>query len=209
MKQAVLENHNKYCERRDLFKSFGYDIEEERKFILDAVMPVSGRILEVGIGKGHSSVALAKKGHSLISIDISEEEQAFARLNLEYFYLLDRVDLRIMDAEHLAFEEGSFDVIFSVNAVHHFRDVFKVTDELTRVMAPAGKIILCEFSEEGFQVVDRVHARDGRTHATGKKGLDDIADYLQGKGYEVEKKSSRFQEILIIRKMESDVRWNR
>lgn len=205
MKQAVLDNYSKYCERRDLFKSFGYDIEEERKFILDAVMPVSGRILEVGTGKGHSSVALAKEGHSLISIDISEEEQAFARLNLEYFHLLDRVDLRIMDAEHLVFEEGSFDIIFSVNAVHHFRDIFKVTDELTRVMAAGGKIILCEFSEEGFQVVDRVHALDGRTHGTGEKGLDDIAEYLREKDYGIEKKNSRFQEILIIRKTKSGV----
>ena len=203
MRQIVLENYKKYRERSEVFKSFGYDMEKERKFVFDAARPVAGRILEVGTGKGHSSIALAKEGHCFISVDISEEEQAFARLNLEYFSLQNQVDLRIMDAEQLTFDNESFDFIFSVNAVHHFGNVFKVADEITRVMAPGGKILLCEFSQEGFQVVDRVHAHDGRTHSLGEKGLHDIADYLQKKGYKVEKKNSRFQETLIIKRRQN------
>ena len=47
MENEILENHKKYLERKALFKSFGYDLEKERDFILDQAKPVYGKILEV------------------------------------------------------------------------------------------------------------------------------------------------------------------
>ena len=85
MQKELLENHKRYLERINFFKSFGYDIEEERNFILDKAQPLYGDILEVGIGKGYFTVTLAKEGYKFTTIDISEEEQQFARLNIRYF----------------------------------------------------------------------------------------------------------------------------
>ena len=79
MERLVKENHERYLERINLYKGFGYDVEKERKFILEKSMPLYGNILEVGTGKGYFALELAKEGVRFISVDISEEEQEFAK----------------------------------------------------------------------------------------------------------------------------------
>ena len=101
MESEVLENHKRYLERKALYKSFGCDVDKERKFILDAARLISGSILEVGTGKGHFTLVLARAGFKFTTIDISEQEQKFARLNLKYFGLDGLVDFRIGDAERI------------------------------------------------------------------------------------------------------------
>ena len=113
MQKEIVENHNKYLERINLFKDLGYDIEKEMDFIVEKSLPLSGTILDVGTGKGRFAIALAKRGYSFTSVDISAEEQRYAKLNIEYFGLQEQIDFQISDAEQLSFEDQSFDVIFS------------------------------------------------------------------------------------------------
>ncbi|MFZ2357476.1 MAG: hypothetical protein WAW67_06630 [Candidatus Omnitrophota bacterium] len=56
-----------YNERLKLFKEYGYDIPKSRKFILTKAKVSGGRILEVGTGRGHMAVALAKNGLKVVS----------------------------------------------------------------------------------------------------------------------------------------------
>ncbi|MBN1392902.1 MAG: hypothetical protein JW947_08885, partial [Sedimentisphaerales bacterium] len=58
----MLENHQKYSERKKLYMNFGYDIDKERSFVLEQAKPIFGKILEAGTGKGHFAIALAKQG---------------------------------------------------------------------------------------------------------------------------------------------------
>jgi len=197
MEKAVIENHERYLERSSYHKSFGYDVEEERKFILGKSYPLQGNILEVGTGKGHFTVALAKEGYKVTSIDISDEEQKYARLNIEYFGLEKQVDFHIENAEHLSYKEGSFDVILSINVLHHLENPFKVIDELIRVILFRGKIILGDFSEEGFEVIAKIHASEGRKHEVSETNLSDMSKYLSEKGFSIEKHRSKYQEILV------------
>ena len=60
MEGRVLENHKRYLERINLYRSFGYDVEKERRFVLEKSVPLYGNILEVGTGKGYFTVELAK-----------------------------------------------------------------------------------------------------------------------------------------------------
>jgi len=73
--KEALANHKIYTERVNFYRSFGYDLEKERDFILDKSLPISGEILEIGTGKGHFALALAKRGYNFTSIDISAQEQ--------------------------------------------------------------------------------------------------------------------------------------
>lgn len=102
MDNEVLENHKRYLERVSFYKRFGYNLEQERDFILDKSLPFSGRILEVGTGKGHFTLCLAKRGYSFVSVDVSEEEQKIAMLNLRYYGLEKNVSFRTEDAQHLS-----------------------------------------------------------------------------------------------------------
>jgi ubiquinone/menaquinone biosynthesis C-methylase UbiE len=196
----IQENHKRYLERKTLYKSFGYDIEKERKFILDKAQPLYGDILEVGTGKGYMTVALAKEGYNFITIDISKEEQRFARLNVEYLGLGKHVDFRISDAEKMSFQDGSFDVIFSVNTLHHLLSPYKVIDELIRIFSDNGKIILSDFTEKGMEIIDKIHIEEGRRHEPGKTGFREIKEYLSKKGLTIVEHESALQKVLIIKR---------
>ncbi|MBU1894465.1 MAG: class I SAM-dependent methyltransferase [Candidatus Omnitrophica bacterium] len=200
LERKVLENHKQYLERKKLYQSHGFDIDEERKFIFNKAEPLSGDILEVGTGKGHFALTLAKEGYKFISVDISEEEQNVARLNLRYFGLEKSVDFRIENAEKLSFEDEIFDIIFSINTIHHFKRSFKVMDEIMRVASFDGKIIMSDFTPEGFRILDKIHASDGRIHEKAGATLNDIKEYFRSKRLKINYYKSQFQETLVAHK---------
>ncbi|MDO9465278.1 MAG: class I SAM-dependent methyltransferase [bacterium] len=197
MEAKLLENHKRYLERINFYKDFGYDVEEERKFIIEKACPLYGGILEVGTGKGYFAIELAKERYNFTSIDISDEEQGFARLNIKYFGFEKYVDFRIENAEGLSFKDCSFDIIFSINTIHHLIHPIKAIDELIRIVSFEGKIVLSDFNEAGLEVVDKIHASEGRKHEAGQTNLSEIAIYLKSKGFNVQKDKTTFHNIVI------------
>ncbi len=200
MENEILGNHKRYLERKKLYQNYGFDIDKERRSIFDKAGPVSGRILEVGTGKGHFTFVLAGEGHRFTSIDVSEEEQKIARLNLQYFHLEDLVDFRVENAERLSFKDRSFNIVFSVNTIHHLKNPFRVMDEINRVVDFGGRIILADFNKAGFEVLDRLHAAEGNLHDVSGFNLRDMSGFLSGKGFKIEVIESGFQEMLIADK---------
>jgi len=201
LEKEVLENHKKYLERKALYKSFGYDVDEEREFILKQVRPVDGRILEAGTGKGHFALELARAGYHFTTFDISVEEQAIAKLNLAYFGLDKQVNFLIEDGEHIGFADQSFDIVFSVNTLHHLHHPYQVVDEFIRILSPRGRLVLSDFTEDGFKVMDKIHGCEGGRHEVGKVNLSDIEKYLVKKGFLIEKSRSAHQRVLVAVRM--------
>ncbi|MBU1997305.1 MAG: class I SAM-dependent methyltransferase [Candidatus Omnitrophica bacterium] len=200
MEKIVLENHERYRDRIKLFKSFGYDIDKERDFIIENAQPIEGKILELGTGKGHFAVALAQKGYQFTTVDISEEEQKFAKMNIQYLGLQDQVNFVIADAQHLHFPDASYDISFGINLIHHLSQPLKVVDEFLRVTAPKGKIVISDFSKEGFTIIKELHKSEGNHHDSGHCTLNEIAEYVLSKGFQIDKFNSKCQELIIIRK---------
>jgi len=196
----ILQNHQKYLERKKLYIGFGYDIDKERSFVLEQAKPLFGKILEAGTGKGHFAIVLAKEGYPFVVFDISQEELCFAKLNLAYFGLDKYADFRIENAEHTSFADGSFDIVFSVNTLHHLRSPYKVIDELTRILSQKGKLILSDFTEEGFTVMGKIHALEGKTHEVSETTLSEIESYLTKNGFSLKKAKSVYQCVLIAGK---------
>jgi len=195
--REVVENHKKYLKRKALYKSFGYDVAKEGGFILKQGELLYGKILEAGTGKGHFALALAKAGYSFVTFDISAQEQRFAKLNIAQFGFEKQVDFRIENGERTSFSDGSFDVIFSVNVLHHLRNAYQVIDELIRILSPKGKVILDDFTEGGFKVMDKIHGLEGNTHEVGQVSLPDAEAYLIKKGFSVMKAQSVYQCVLV------------
>jgi len=202
MEKELPENHQRYLARKEQYKSFGYDIDRERTFIVKQAQPIRGSILEAGTGKGHFALVLAKEGYKFTTFDISQEEQRFAKLNLEYYGLRQNVNFLIEDGEHTSFKDNSFDVIFSVNTIHHLTRPYLVVDEFTRILADKGKIVLSDFTEEGMQVMDKMHALEGAKHQASGFSIDDIKKYLIGKDFKTKQARTRYQEVLIAEKGE-------
>lgn len=191
---------HKYAERVGLYKRFGCDIEKERKFILEKAQPLSGDILEIGTGKGYMAMTLAEMGLKFTTVDISAEEQEFARQNIRHLNLEKFVDFRIENAEILSFQNDSFDIVLSVNTLHHLKNPFKVVGEMLRVLKPGGRIVLSDFTVKGFGIVEMIHKMEGRKHDAHSAKLVDIKDYLKDQNLAFEEFSSKYQEVLIVHK---------
>jgi 2-polyprenyl-3-methyl-5-hydroxy-6-metoxy-1,4-benzoquinol methylase len=200
LNKEILENHRKYLERKTLYKSLGYDVDKERDFILQQAKPVYGKILEAGTGKGHFALTLAKAGYSFVTFDISADEQSFAKLNIAYFGFQKQVDFRIENGERTSFAGGSFDTLFSVNVLHHLRNPYQVIDEFIRLLSPKGKIVVADFTEEGFKIMDKIHGLEGNAHEVGETKLTDVEAYLRGKRFLARNIQSMFQQVLIASK---------
>lgn len=197
MNKKVLENHKRYLERVKFYRSFGYDLEEERDFILDKSLPISGEILEIGTGKGHFALALAKRGFNFISIDISAEEQKIAKLNIRYFGFEKRVIFKIENAEQLSFPNRSFDTIFSINVFHHLERPLAVLDEMIRLLQAKGKIVLSDFTSKGLEIINACHNAEGKKHDYFKHRLDEAKDYFIHKEFNVKEFQSEVQRIIV------------
>ena len=185
IEDKVKENHRHYLARKSMYLKYGYDIDAERAFVIEKAQPVSGRILEAGCGKGHFTLALAQRGFHFTSFDISEAEQAFARLNLQYYGLEQQVSFDIADGEALPYANHSFDFVFSVNLVHHLSNARKVLEELIRVLAPDGKLVISDINQQGLAIVDRTHALEGNAHQVGPDTLSDVQTMLLQHGFKV------------------------
>jgi len=99
-------------------------------------------VLDYGAGIGQYSLFLARHGAKVVGIDISPTaiELATQRARKEG---LDNVTFRAMDAEHLEFEDHSFDIVCGAGILHHLH-LPAALAEVLRVLKPGGKAIFRE-----------------------------------------------------------------
>jgi len=197
MENELIENHQRYLERIALYQKHGYDVEDERSFIIEKACPFSDNILEAGTGKGYFTLALARLGFHFTSFDISAAEQQYARWNLAYYGLESHVRFDVADLEDLPYQDASFDAIFAVNIIHHLSSVRAACAELVRILAPSGKIVLSDFNTQGFAIVDKVHALEGRQHELNGGTIIETKTILTDCGFKVDAHQSANQDVLV------------
>jgi 2-polyprenyl-3-methyl-5-hydroxy-6-metoxy-1,4-benzoquinol methylase len=90
------------------------------------------RILEIGCGIGTVVHELAKQGHDVQGVDISQVAIEYGRRKYG------DVRLDVLAAEELAFEDASFDVVLSFDLFEHIARVDKHVGEVRRVLKPGG-----------------------------------------------------------------------
>lgn len=116
--------------------------------IINDIAPKNAKILEIGIGTG-LSLPLYRKDLNITGIDISDKMLEKAKELATEKNLNDRVELKVMDAADLEFEENSFDYIVAMYVASVVPDVNLFLEELTRVAKPDAKIIFVNhFSSE-------------------------------------------------------------
>ncbi len=104
--------------------------------------------LDVATGGGHVARRLREAGFDLVTVDPAPGMQADV----------------VSRAEHLPFADGSFDVVVSRIAPHHFADIGAAIGEMARV---SGKLVLIvdnlyrgEAVEEAERLRDPTHVRN-------------------------------------------------
>jgi ubiquinone/menaquinone biosynthesis C-methylase UbiE len=184
-------------ERQAVFRRFGYDSIASLKFILSKALPLHGRVLEIGTGKGGFLARLARHAAHITTVDIDAEQQRMARRHLCQAGPRCTIRYVIHDAGQLPWADGCFDSVVSVNTFHHLPYPKRVLTEMLRVLKPGGKIVLCDFSLGGFQIFDRIFRFEGGIHPRLKNGLVEFGRLLRRPGWNVRRFRGCNQEVWV------------
>jgi ubiquinone/menaquinone biosynthesis C-methylase UbiE len=95
-------------------------------------------VLEIGCGSGAHAALLAAAGATVTAIDLTSRAVTMTKRRQALF---DVSNLRVMqsDAEHLPFEDCSFDFVWSWGVIHHSSDTARIVGEIRRVLRPGGR----------------------------------------------------------------------
>jgi SAM-dependent methyltransferase len=131
-----------YSRKLRLFSAFA---EPELRAAIDGLRLADGmRVLDAGCGTGEALgwlAAAVAPGGLAVGIDLSTMHLDGARAALPRGALLLQADL-----QRAPLTEASFDLVWSVNTVHHLRDPLAGTRGLTALLRPGGRLALGQSS---------------------------------------------------------------
>lgn len=126
------------------------------------------RAADIATGTGHTALALAAAGLSVIGLDPTPAMLAEARRLAAAQGLTAAVRWECADADHLPLPDASFDVVTCRRAFHHFPDPAHALGEMVRLLAPGGRLgvtDMCPTAETAATVHQLERLRDA-THRT-------------------------------------------
>lgn len=170
------------------------------RFVLKQALPLSGHVLDVGTGKGRFVVPLARQVPKVTTLDINAEEQQVARLEAAYAGVEERIVFLQADARFLPWRAGTFDGVTSWNVFHHLDDPLRVFLEMLRVLKPAGKLVLADFSLSGFRLMDEIHHAEGKRHPHPPSRFDHWQARLRDANFIVRRIVDHHQDVLIAKR---------
>ena len=139
---------------------WGLDEERAARWVNDALSPIpadfAGRLLEVPVGTGVLTMPLFKSlpEAQVTCLDYSADMMENARRRSEAMDI-GNVSFVQGDVGALPFEDGSFDIVLSLNGFHAFPDKEAAYRETRRVLKPGGIFCGCFYIAGEFRRTDR------------------------------------------------------
>lgn len=146
--------HFGYYDKGDKMYQISQSLRKMERKIGEALnLPATSKVLDAGSGMGAVSRNLAKWFHyDITGIDILDFNLLKARaeaskpknsdLSLNYLE---------MDYHKLAFEDSSFNGVYTTETFVHASDPQKVLEEFHRVLKPGGKLVQLEYSHDPYK----------------------------------------------------------
>ncbi len=123
----------------------------------------TARCLDVATGAGHTALALAPRCAAVVATDLTREMLREAR-TLAGDRGIRNVFLHQADVHRLPYRSGSFDIVTSRRAPHHFSNIDAALAEMRRVLAPEGRLVLDDRSVPEDDFVDATMNELDRLH---------------------------------------------
>jgi demethylmenaquinone methyltransferase/2-methoxy-6-polyprenyl-1,4-benzoquinol methylase len=161
-KQQIAAMFDRIAFRYDFlnrFLSAGIDIHWRKRAIRKLLDLRPRQILDVATGTGDMAIMMNRylTPEKITGIDISKGmldigSQKIARLKLE-----NHIELQMGDSENLDFPGNSFDAITVAFGVRNFENLEKGLKEMLRVLRPAGRLVILEFSQPRTPVIRQLY----------------------------------------------------
>lgn len=197
---AIFTNYKGYLKRERILKSFGYDSRRANAFVASHALPLKGKILEIGTGKGRVTALLAKRVPRLTTVDIDVKSQRQAKLYATYRNVRSKIRFMACNAENLPFPKHSFHAIVSANVLHHMKRPYRVLEEIVRVVKPEGKIVLSDPDRSGLYAMEKMHKAEGKKHPGSGVHIVQAARWLKKKGWTVSIQHGAQEDLLIAQR---------
>lgn len=140
-------SHNLYREMPGWFNAFYAHFQQTavQRLLRFCKLPPSGRSLDVGCGTGRWTRLLLESGLQTFGIDIGEQALQFAASRWQGTFF------SCIGLPHLGFASDSFDLALSVTVLQHIPHAQQqqAIEELSRVVCPAGYLLVCESIDTG------------------------------------------------------------
>jgi phosphatidylethanolamine/phosphatidyl-N-methylethanolamine N-methyltransferase len=140
--EAVRKRYDRVAPFYDLEQALGERLLFGRlRHELWARVPEGARVLEVGVGTGINMPHYPPDAH-VSAVDVSERMLRRARKRAERLGVA--VELSLMDAQHLTFDDVSFDSVVATFVFCSVPDPLAGLREARRVLRPGGQLLLLE-----------------------------------------------------------------
>ncbi|MDO8555738.1 MAG: class I SAM-dependent methyltransferase [Nanoarchaeota archaeon] len=166
------------AENKEFFNQYaaGYDkffgnwiIGTQKRMLRHVVLKKNSRVLDVGCGTGNLLHMLEAKDNrfDLYGIDIAEAMLKIAKGKLKSAHI------GVGSAEHIPFKDNFFDILFSVDAFHHYADHEMAMYSFMRKLKKGGQLVIADlnfgFLNGLFHVLE-----PGNTGLYTKRGLKEL-----------------------------------
>ena len=134
-----------FNELAELFAVFAADTDCIYRPWLESVLPASGdSAVDLGCGSGRWTGLLVDRYADVLGVDIADREITMARMahpdaEFDVRSLLDVTPER----------DGLFDLVLSVNTVHHLSDHDRALPHLRSLAAPGGSVVVVDITDPG------------------------------------------------------------
>ena len=165
---------------------------EEVAEILRDVDLENKRILDIGCGMGGIDILLVKNhgAAKVVGIDVEGPVLEKARQYVSEADLMDRIEFRLVEPGPLPFDEASFDIVFSKDALLHISDKKMLFSEIFRTLKPNGMFVAGDWLRGEYEKVSE-------QMALFYKLTDNEFDMVTLREYGSELRDAGFSEVVL------------
>ena len=125
----------------------------QRKALAELAPRADDRVLDVACGAGALVVEIAPHVERAVGSDLSEGMLELARSRLDAASgttPLENVEFMQAPSDALPFEDASFTALVCTTALHHFPEPQASLDEMARVLAPNGRLVIGDMARDAL-----------------------------------------------------------
>jgi ubiquinone/menaquinone biosynthesis C-methylase UbiE len=158
----------------------------QRKALAELRLRAGDRVLDVACGAGALVVEVAPRVDRAVGVDLSEGMLQLARSRLRAAGEVPNVEFLQGPSDALPFDDGSFTALVCTTALHHFPDPQGSIDEMARVLAPGGRLVIGDACRDSLatKLADPLYKRFEEGHV-GLQRKRDIEAMLTRAGLPV------------------------